>query len=112
MLNINEEYMNNIKMDLGKYDSLVKEKFKELIDQKIITRIWEKDHTVWRKDPTEISNRLGWLDCADVAKTKIDEINEFVEQVKAEGFTHALLLGMGGSSLAPEVFKKILGVES
>ena len=104
--------MNEFNMKLGKYDSLVEEKLSELNDQKIISRIWERDHTVWREDPTEISNRLGWLDCADVAKTKIDEINEFVEQIKTEGFTHALLLGMGGSSLAPEVFKKILGTET
>ncbi len=104
--------MNNIKLHLGKYDSEVQNKIAELKDEKIISRIWEKDYTVWRNDSTEISNRLGWLDCSDVAKTKFDEINNLVEEVKSEGFTHALLLGMGGSSLAPEVFKKVFGVES
>ncbi|MDA3860480.1 MAG: hypothetical protein PF445_04580 [Melioribacteraceae bacterium] len=104
--------MNNIKLNLGKYEQEFTEKLSELKNNKIVSRIWEKDYTVWRNDPTEISNRLGWLDCSDVAKTKLNEIKEFVNQIKAEGFTHALLLGMGGSSLAPEVFKKVLGVES
>jgi len=98
-------------MELGKYDSLVKEKLIELNEQKIISRIWKKDHTVWRDDPNEIRNRLGWLDCADVARTKFDEINEFVYQIKLEGFKNVLLMGMGGSSLAPEVFTKIFGVK-
>jgi len=98
-------------MELGKYDSLVKEKITELNDQKIVQRIWDKDHTVWRDDPNDISNRLGWLDCADVARRKFDEINEFVDQIKSEGFKNVLLMGMGGSSLAPEVFAKIFGVK-
>ena len=104
--------MKNIKFNLGKYETEFSKKLNELNEQNIVSRIWDKDYTVWRDDPTEISNRLGWLDCSDVAKTKLDEINHFVGEIKAEGFTHALLLGMGGSSLAPEVFKKIIGVES
>ncbi len=104
--------MNNIKLNLGKYEQDFSEKIDELKNKNIVSRIWDKDYTVWRNDPTEISNRLGWLDCSDVAKTKLDEITNFVDEIKADGFTHALLLGMGGSSLAPEVFKKVLGVES
>ena len=103
--------MNEFRMELGKYDSLVKEKLIELKEQKVISRIWERDYTVWRDNPNEISNRLGWLDCADVAKTKFDEINTFVNQIKSEGFKNVLLMGMGGSSLAPEVFAKIFGVK-
>ena len=103
--------MNELSIKLGKYNSLVKEKLREYKDQKINSRIWQKDYTVWREDPTEISNRLGWLDCPEVAKIKFLEINEFVEQVKSEGFRNVLLMGMGGSSLAPEVFAKVFGVQ-
>ncbi|VAX15158.1 Glucose-6-phosphate isomerase [hydrothermal vent metagenome] len=103
--------MNEIKTKLGKYEELFQAKMEELKAQKIISRIWEKDHAVWRNDPAEISNRLGWLDCADVAQTKFNEITEFVEQIKGEGFKNVLLMGMGGSSLAPEVFAKIFGVK-
>jgi glucose-6-phosphate isomerase len=104
--------MKNVKLHLGKYKSEVFEKISELTNKNIVSRIWDKEYTVWREDPTEISNRLGWLDCSDVAKTKFNEISKFVEEIKSEGFTHALLLGMGGSSLAPEVFKKVFGVEA
>lgn len=104
--------MKNIKLNLGSYKSDFSEKRNDLEQKKIVSRIWEKDYTVWRNDPTEISNRLGWLDCSDVAKQNLNEITGFVNEIKSEGFTHALLLGMGGSSLAPEVFKKILGVKS
>jgi glucose-6-phosphate isomerase len=104
--------MSKVTLNLGKYESEFASKFAELGKNEIISRIWKKDFTVWRENPTEISNRLGWLDCSDVAKTKLNEINEFVELIKSEGFTHALLLGMGGSSLAPEVFKKVFGVKT
>ena len=103
--------MNFYKMELGKYEPLVQKKLEELKEKKIVSRIWNRDHTVWRDDPTEISNRLGWLDCADVARTKFDAIDEFVNQIKSEGFQNAVLLGMGGSSLAPEVFSKIFGIK-
>ncbi len=103
--------MNFYKMELGKYEKLVQEKLADLKDQKIVQRIWEKDHTVWRDDPTEISNRLGWLDCVEVAKKNFNEINDFVDAIRSEGFKNVLLLGMGGSSLAPEVFSKIFGTK-
>lgn len=103
--------MNFYKMELGKYEKLVQEKIADLKDQKIVQRIWEKDHTVWRDNPAEISNRLGWLDCAEVAKKNFNEINDFVDVIRSEGFKNVLLLGMGGSSLAPEVFAKIFGTK-
>ncbi len=78
----------------------------KLKNENIVERIWEKDHTVWRKDPAEISNRLGWLDCVNFVKNRINEIEIFVDDIK-ENFKHVLLLGMGGSSLAPEMFAEI-----
>lgn len=82
-----------------------------LKNNKIVERIWEKDHTVWNNNPNEISNRLGWLDCPESTFNTFKEINQFADQIKSEGFTHALLMGMGGSSLAPEVFRLTFGVK-
>ncbi|MBL1211797.1 MAG: glucose-6-phosphate isomerase [Ignavibacteriae bacterium] len=76
-----------------------------------IERIWNRDHTVWNDDPTEISNRLGWLDCPEESKKSIDEIIEFTYSILKAGFKKALLLGMGGSSLAPEVFRLTFGTK-
>lgn len=92
-------------VSFGKYQTAVEKSLNHISRERIIPRTWQKDHTVWRKDPTEISNRLGWLDCLEVTKKSFDEINPFVEEVRKEGFTDALLMGMGGSSLAPEVFR-------
>ncbi len=95
----------------GKFQTAVEKSLNHISRERVIARIWQKDHTVWSKDPTEISNRLGWLDCVDVTKKSFDEINSFVEEIKKEGFADALLMGMGGSSLAPEVFRLTFGVK-
>ncbi len=73
-------------------------------------RIWEKDHTVWRPDPTEISNRLGWLTEAADMRAHAGELRAFAEECAGDGLTTAVLAGMGGSSLAPEVFRETFGV--
>ena len=80
-----------------------------LLKNQVVQRIWDKDHTVWSAEPTEITNRLGWLQSPEVMFGSIPEIEALVAEVKAAGFTHALLLGMGGSSLAPEVFHFTFG---
>jgi glucose-6-phosphate isomerase len=71
-------------------------------------RIWRKDETLWGGGP-EIGNRLGWLTIADAMLEHADEIDAFVDGVKADGIESAVLLGMGGSSLAPEVFRQSFG---
>jgi len=101
-----------MKIFLGEHQSEVEKSFATLSKIQIVNRIWKKDYTVWKNDPEEISNRLGWLDCIDVTKKKFNEINSFVEQIKNAGFTQALIMGMGGSSLAPEVFRLTFGVKN
>ena len=98
-------------VSLGKYQTAVEKSLNDINKERIISRIWQKDHTVWRKEPTEISNRLGWLDCIDITKKSFDQINSFVEEIRGEGITNALLMGMGGSSLTPEVFRFTFGVQ-
>ena len=100
-----------MKIILNQYEEVVNYTTSKIESEKIIKRTWAKDHTVWRDDPTEISNRLGWLDCVDVTRRSFNEINSFVDKVRTDGFTHALLMGMGGSSLAPEVFRLTFGVK-
>lgn len=82
-----------------------------MAQQHILPRIWQHDHTIWSQSPEEISNRLGWLHCAENMPPHFAEIRAFVDALRDEGFTQALLLGMGGSSLAPEVFRLSFGVK-
>lgn len=96
---------------LGDYQARVDAALADLRDNNIVQRIWEHDHTVWKPEPTEITNRLGWLHSPEVMAEHVSSINELVETVRSEGFTQALLLGMGGSSLAPEMFRLAFGVK-
>lgn len=98
-------------ISLGLYRSVVDAAWAEMKNNRIIERIWKKDHTVWKPTPAEITNRLGWLYSPKNMMEKLHEIDTAVDAVRADGYTHALLLGMGGSSLAPEVFCKTFGIK-
>jgi glucose-6-phosphate isomerase len=100
-----------MKYTLGSYSDLITKNLNDIKNKRIVERIWQKDFTVWGDSSEEISNRLGWLDCIEVTKKSFNEINSFVKEVRNEGFTDALLMGMGGSSLAPEVFRLTFGVK-
>jgi transaldolase/glucose-6-phosphate isomerase len=87
---------------------------KALDADQIGARLWKKDASLWKADDpgaqAEIAARLGWLDVPRAMRAKVDELGTFAAEVRAAGFTHAVLCGMGGSSLAPEVFRKTFGV--
>src|SRR5438874_7626823 len=73
-------------------------------------RIWAGDHTVWRPDPTEITDRLGWLTAHERMREHIGDLRAFAQECASSGMRTAVLAGMGGSSLAPEVFRETFGV--
>ncbi|HHO74905.1 MAG TPA: bifunctional transaldolase/phosoglucose isomerase [Deltaproteobacteria bacterium] len=102
---------NRVEFNLGGYARVYEDAVKELVETSIISRIWSHDHTVWKPEPDEITNRLGWLHIAEAMSAQVDTLATFTEEVRSEGYTHALLLGMGGSSLAPEVLRSIFGVK-
>ncbi len=77
--------------------------------RQVIPRIWGSDHTVWKPDPTEISNRLGWLASTDEMRQQAPALASFADEVRRAGFRHVVLLGMGGSSLGPEVLRQAFG---
>jgi glucose-6-phosphate isomerase len=99
-------------LETGSYnlpDDLLLKESERLKAEKVVERIFQRDYTVWKESPDEIENRLGWLDCTNVMAGAVAEISSFAEEIRKEGFTRILLLGMGGSSLAPEVFRKVFG---
>ena len=79
--------------------------------ENVSERLWNKDPFVWKdnsEEHNELADRLGWLDLPTQMKTSILELEIFVDEIKNK-FTKVLVLGMGGSSLAPEVFYKTFG---
>ena len=95
----------------GEYQANVDEALTDMKANRVISRIWSHIYNVWKPEPTEISNRLGWLYIAEVMRENVNRIQTLVDAAREAGYTHALLLGMGGSSLAPEVFRKTFGVK-
>ncbi len=73
----------------------------------IIRRIWDRDGTVWKAEGPEITNRLGWLSSPLSAADDVPALDAFAAPLGGEGLTRAVVLGMGGSSLAPEVFARL-----
>jgi glucose-6-phosphate isomerase/transaldolase/glucose-6-phosphate isomerase len=91
---------------LGKHLPDVEAALADLQYRSITRRIWQKDHTVWKPDPTEIVNRLGWLAVTDLMREIIPAIESLAREVRDAGFRNVVLLGMGGSSLGPEVLRQ------
>jgi transaldolase/glucose-6-phosphate isomerase len=73
-------------------------------------RLWERDATLWSERPLpERDDRLGWLALPSSMEAAAEDLERFAADARAEGVRHVALLGMGGSSLAPEVFQRALG---
>ena len=87
----------------------------QLRAKKIVSRIWQKDTTVWSDKPEHqkiISNSLGWLTVPGQVLERVAELTSFAQEIRSAGFTHAVVLGMGGSSLCPEVLRKSFGPQA
>jgi glucose-6-phosphate isomerase len=102
----------NISFSLGEYQNSIISALDTMRQENIIARIWAKDYTVWKPAPDEITNRLGWLDAPAETLEKINYIRATLELFTSGGINDVVLLGMGGSSLAAEVFNKTFGSEA
>ncbi|MGE0542326.1 MAG: bifunctional transaldolase/phosoglucose isomerase [Dehalococcoidia bacterium] len=100
---------------LGPLKSPVAESMFELQGMHFARRLWDRDGSLWSKDPDQqksIDNRLGWLNSFETMRAEVDSLTEFAGELRANGFTDVVLMGMGGSSLAPEVLRDAFGAES
>ena len=96
-------------VSLGGHQSQVDAAIARLDDEDLVGRVWRGDHTVWKDDPREITDRLGWLRITDEMRREAPELQSFASEAKAAGYKHVVLLGMGGSSLGPEVLRQTFG---
>ncbi|MBM4261592.1 MAG: bifunctional transaldolase/phosoglucose isomerase [Deltaproteobacteria bacterium] len=99
--------INRQELRLGKSQRRVDNCLKAWQAEQFGSRLWKKDHKLWVKEPEpELTDRLGWLELPDSMEQQVAALGALADQVKAEGMKHVVLLGMGGSSLAPEVFQQ------
>lgn len=80
-----------------------------LIASRAVERLWTKDHELWKPEPTEIVDRLGWLTVIDEMQEQAGPLMSFAKSVRDRGIRDVVLLGMGGSSLGPEVLRASFG---
>jgi transaldolase/glucose-6-phosphate isomerase len=86
------------------------ERVRQAQAESVAKRVWARDESLWGgPGVAEIGDRLGWLTISEKMLEHAGELHEFVESAKADGLEHAVLLGMGGSSLGPEVIRRSYG---
>jgi transaldolase/glucose-6-phosphate isomerase len=78
--------------------------------ENVAKRVWSHDESLWGGPGVpEVADRLGWLAISEKMLEHAAELHQFAESAKADGLEHAVLLGMGGSSLGPEVIRRSYG---
>ena len=100
---------------VGRYTAAVQEGLAQLSSQRFFQRLEEGDAGLWSAEPAvqaSIRRRLGWLTIARTMGDHTASLHQFAEQIRREGFTHAVLLGMGGSGLFSEVCRKTIRVDA
>ncbi|WP_263784343.1 bifunctional transaldolase/phosoglucose isomerase [Salinibacter grassmerensis] len=96
-----------ISLHLHEHETAVAERLDAWREDDFACRMWRRDPTLWAdKDTPEITNRLGWLDLPESMQEQAEEITAFADSV-TEDVDDVVVLGMGGSSLAPDVFSKV-----
>jgi glucose-6-phosphate isomerase len=100
---------------LGAHQAEFDSTMADLKAKNVIARIWQKDPSVWSDKPEHqkiIANSLGWLTVPGQVLARVSELTSFADEIRAAGFTHAVVLGMGGSSLCPEVLCNSFGAQA
>ena len=107
--------MTTFAIESGPLQTALEDAYARLDRLRFADALWRKQLDVWSADPAVqslVATRLGWLDALDVVTPLLPRLRAFADAVRDDGFTHVVLLGMGGSSLAPEVLRQILASQS
>ncbi len=107
-----EEGLSRQVLYLGEHEEAVNARLRMLAEENFVERMWQRDPTLWKKDEKsadQIRGCLGWLDAPEKMALHVDDIYEFAAEVLSAGLNRAVLMGMGGSSMAPIVFARTFG---
>src|SRR6185437_12939238 len=103
------DFASQQEASLGDLQAAVDSGLNRADQEQFARRVWEKDPTLWKPDPNEqqeITDRLGWLTVMTAMRAELPRLRELHDEVQSAGFSDAVLMGMGGSSLAPEVMRE------
>jgi len=102
--------LNSAQFHLGKHQAAYDNRLSVWEAANWVGRLSARDTTLWSPHPLpELADRLGWLDLDQTMRSRLDEINELANRYVGQAIDNVLVLGMGGSSLAPEVFGRVYG---
>lgn len=97
---------------MSRLDDAVASRLAGWTDDRVADRLWAKDGSLWAasgKPPDEVAAWLGWLDLPELMSGRAAELEHLARDVREDGYRRAAVLGMGGSSLAPELFSRLFG---
>ena len=97
--------------NLDEYKDDVNTVLEQAQRDRLVQRMWQHDYTLWSQEPTDASNRLGWLHIAGITKRNASRMYGLLDELRSDGYDRAVVLGMGGSSLAPDLFARTFGNE-
>lgn len=114
LLDTIQDRAKHAQAELGPLAKQIPSRVKALADNNTVQRIFDIDPSLWTEDAdgqAEIVKRLGWLTAPTDSLSLAPQLSTLLEDCQNDGYTNVLLLGMGGSSLAPEVISETLGVQ-
>jgi glucose-6-phosphate isomerase len=97
---------------MSELDAAIASRLDAWTRERVAERLWAKDGSLWApsgKPPDEVAAWLGWLDLPDAMSARVTELEHLARDIRADGYRRAAVLGMGGSSLAPELFSRVFG---
>ena len=101
---------SGLQMSLGRHGEAVEARLRQWAAEDFGRRLWARDHTLWTPEPVpELTDRMGWLDLPASMPREVETLERFAGEVCGEETERVFVLGMGGSSLAPEVFSRTFG---
>ena len=99
-------------VEAGAAGHAVAEAHSQLLSSNATTKVRDRDTSLWPGDETShqaMAERLGWVDEPQRQRSALAGLHSYSSWVRDQGFTHAVLVGMGGSSLCPEVLRQTFG---
>jgi transaldolase/glucose-6-phosphate isomerase len=107
---VSDAALPGFELHLGAWAEAVSSRRAEWTRERSIDRLWTADHRLWVDEPQpELTDRLGWLRLPVEMRASLSDFEQLAGEATAATFDDVVLLGMGGSSLAPEVFQRVLG---
>ena len=100
-----------VSLSLGSYQPSYEAALGELAERDFLKKLWGKDASLWSADPAHVEivkKSLGWLTIPQHLLEEVTNLQRFAKEIAAE-FAHVVVLGMGGSSLAPDILRETLG---